>query len=117
MPPAGPAQPLPNFPAAAPASTSAATTLPPNNTTAEAAPTSAHAATASGPPRPTRVSLVPRNGQSQDQEARDRYECYRFAVTQSGFDPLRWGSTANSASQDYERAQVACFDARGYTVR
>jgi len=38
-------------------------------------------------------------------------------VTQSGFDPLRWGSVANSASQDYERAQVACFDARGYTVR
>lgn len=29
----------------------------------------------------------PRNGQSQEQQERDRYECHRWAVQQSGYDP------------------------------
>jgi hypothetical protein len=62
-----------------------------------------------------KVALAPKQGQSAQQQARDRYECYRFAVVQSGFDPMR-GSNAASQS-DYERAQAACFDGRGYSVR
>jgi hypothetical protein len=66
--------------------------------------------------------VYPRNGQNADQQARDRYDCYRFAVTQSGFDPMRSAGAAaapaNSELQsDYDRAQSACFDARGYTIR
>ena len=71
---------------------------------------------------PTRVAIEPLNGQSADQQARDRYECYRFAVAQSGFDPLGSGGGASSAeatqgSSAYSRVQAGCLDGRGYTVR
>lgn len=62
-----------------------------------------------------KVSLNPKQGQSAEQQARDRYECYRFAVAQSGFDPMR-GSN-NASQSEYDRAQAACFDARGYALR
>jgi hypothetical protein len=67
------------------------------------------------------VFLYPKNGQSSDQQAHDRYDCYRFAVAQSGFDPMRaWGTPPASAGEmqsDYDRAQSACFEARGYSSR
>jgi len=66
--------------------------------------------------------LYPKNGQTADQQARDRYDCYRFAVSQSGFDPMRSTGGASPApagemQSDYERAQSACFEARGYSSR
>jgi hypothetical protein len=63
--------------------------------------------------------LYPKNGQTSDQQARDRYDCYRFAVAQSGFDPMRGTGAASAGEQqsDYERAQSACFEARGYASR
>ena len=65
--------------------------------------------------------MYPRNGQSTEQQARDRYECHRWAVEQTGFDPSQADGTAptDSASgrDDYLRAISACLDARGYTVR
>jgi hypothetical protein len=64
-----------------------------------------------------KVGLSPRNGQSPDQEARDRYDCYRFAVAQSGFDPLRYNNGSSGGPQDYQRAQTSCFESRGYTVQ
>jgi hypothetical protein len=40
------------------------------------------------PPVPTTtVYFYPTKGQSQEQQDRDRYECYRWAVKQTGFDP------------------------------
>jgi hypothetical protein len=40
------------------------------------------------PPVPiTTVYFYPTKGQSQEQQDRDRYECYRWAVQQTGFDP------------------------------
>jgi len=41
---------------------------------------------ASPPPPP---AIYPARGQGPRQQARDRYECYRWAVGQSGFDPAR----------------------------
>jgi hypothetical protein len=75
-----------------------------------------------GPVKGPKVFLYPKNGQNADQQARDRFECYRFAVAQSGFDPMRAvggaSATPNTELQsDYERAQGACFDARGYAIR
>jgi hypothetical protein len=69
-----------------------------------------------------KVFLYPKNGQTPDQQARDRYECYRFAVAQSGFDPMRSNAGTSPApagemQSDYERAQSACFEARGYSSR
>ncbi|MBS0418850.1 MAG: hypothetical protein JSR66_14135 [Proteobacteria bacterium] len=74
-----------------------------------------------GTPKVPKVFLYPRNGQSADQQARDRYDCYRFAVSQSGFDPMRSGANppppGSEAQSDFERAQSACFEGRGYTNR
>jgi outer membrane lipoprotein SlyB len=41
------------------------------------------------PPPPQRVFVYPANGQSQEQTARDRYECHMWAVQQTGVDPSR----------------------------
>jgi hypothetical protein len=61
--------------------------------------------------------IYPKNGQSPDQQARDRYECYRFGVAQSGFDPMHpAGGSRADAQADYERAQGVCLDAHGYSV-
>jgi hypothetical protein len=40
-----------------------------------------------GPPVNTTVYAYPQNGQSSDQQNRDRYECSEWAVHQTGFDP------------------------------
>ena len=38
-------------------------------------------------PPPPRVYFYPTQGQSPEQQERDRYECYGWAVKQTGFDP------------------------------
>lgn len=44
--------------------------------------------TVNNPPLPTtNVYFYPSQGQTQAQQDRDRYECYVWAVKQSGFDP------------------------------
>lgn len=40
-----------------------------------------------GPPPNTTVYAYPQNGQSADQQSRDRYDCSLWAVHQTGFDP------------------------------
>jgi hypothetical protein len=66
----------------------------------------------------TKVFVYPRSGQTADQQARDRYECYRFAVAQTGFDPMHsTGASHAEPLSDYDRAQAACLEGRGYTVR
>jgi hypothetical protein len=79
--------------------------------------TQAAAPAAAGGAKPM---LYPKNGQTPEQQERDRYECYHFASAQTGFDPMHAGSvtTANAGKEaDYERAQSACFDAKGYATR
>jgi Glycine zipper 2TM domain len=49
-----------------------------------------------GPPPNTTVYAYPENGQSPDQQSRDRYECSLWAVHQTGFDP----SAPNVPPQD-----------------
>jgi hypothetical protein len=39
------------------------------------------------PPINTEVYAYPRNGQTLDEQKRDRYECYNWSVKQTGFDP------------------------------
>jgi outer membrane lipoprotein SlyB len=40
------------------------------------------------PPRPSsQVLFYPTQGQTPDQQSRDRYECYTWAAKQTGFDP------------------------------
>jgi hypothetical protein len=62
------------------------------------------------------VYIYPRNGQTDEQTADDRYECHKWAVGQTGFDPTRSSSSSGSASE-YRRAMTACLDARGYSAK
>lgn len=66
-------------------------------------------------------TITPKNGQSPQQVWTDRYECYQWAVTQSGFDPNRPGAgTAtgmDSRTGEYKRAFAACIEGRGYAIR
>ena len=60
----------------------------------------------------------PKNGQSQDQLGKDKFECHRWAVTQTGFDPTQaGGGSAPGRRSDYSRAQAACLEGRGYSVK
>ena len=68
------------------------------------------------------VFIYPNKGQSQDQQAKDRYECHRWAVDQTAFDPTLNGGgvppeQATAKRSDYQRAMSACLEARDYTVR
>jgi hypothetical protein len=65
----------------------------------------------------------PKNGQSEEQQAADKSQCQTWAAAQSGFDSSQAGSggstTAESANKrsQYMRAQAACFEGRGYSVK
>jgi hypothetical protein len=105
------------------ASLNASAVAPASAATAGAVPVVLPAAAGTpGTQKGPKVFLYPKNGQSADQQARDRYDCYRFAVAQSGFDPMRSAGSAPAApaseqQSDYDRAQSACFEAHGYTNR
>ena len=75
------------------------------------------AASTAAAPQSTKVIAYPRNAQSAEQQARDHYECYQFGVAQSGFDPMRSGAIGVEQQATFDRAQNACFEGRGYTVR
>jgi hypothetical protein len=66
---------------------------------------------------PAEIIAYPKNGQSADQQAKDKFECHQWATGQTGFDPTQ-GSTAAPATKrnDYMRAQAACLEGRGYSV-
>ncbi|WP_269532732.1 hypothetical protein [Chitinimonas sp. BJYL2] len=64
----------------------------------------------------------PLKGQDDKQQALDRYECRRWAVRQTDFDPeeipsgLR-GQALEKAWDDLLRAERACLEGRGYSVQ
>ena len=59
----------------------------------------------------------PKNGQTDEQQASDRYQCHQWAVSQSGYDPTRNGAGTAAGQGDYHRALTACMEGRGYSVR
>lgn len=60
--------------------------------------------------------VYPAQGQSEQQQADDRYECHRWAVDETGYDPVDDEYDA-ALREDYLRALTACLTGRGYTVR
>ena len=71
---------------------------------------------------PADLFIYPKNGQSEEQQSKDRYECHSWAASQSGFDPTQplggvEESQAAAKRADYQRAQTACLEARGYSVK
>ncbi|HVO46419.1 MAG TPA: hypothetical protein VMT29_08790, partial [Steroidobacteraceae bacterium] len=63
--------------------------------------------------------VYPLKGQSSGQQSQDRYECHRWALEQSGYDPTSAdaGSQPQARRDDYFRPQSACLQGRGYSVK
>jgi len=73
-----------------------------------------------------RIFVYPRQGQSEELQAKDRYECHSWAVSQTWREPRKvsmeeWTFIIKSLPEaqraDYRRAESACLDGRGYTVK
>ena len=77
-----------------------------------------------------RIFIYPRQGQSEELQAKDRYECHSWAVSQTWREPRKvsmeeWTfiiksmpeAQRNQMRTDYHRALDACLDGRGYTMR
>jgi len=68
------------------------------------------------------IFAYPSQGQSEEQQAEDRYACHRWAVKETGFDPSLPVPEEQEASlallrADYRKATTACLEGRGYSVR
>jgi hypothetical protein len=64
----------------------------------------------------------PTNGQTTERQTADRLECQQWAAVQTGNESPPAGSTATisvpaAKRQDYLRAQAACLQGRGYSVK
>lgn len=72
-------------------------------------------------PQSERLFIYPRDGQSEEQQAEDRYNCHRWAVEQTGFDPSNPSNPTADQNvyqpDEYQRATRACLESRGYSVR
>ncbi len=62
------------------------------------------------------IFVYPSDGQTDEQTDKDRYECHRWAVEQTGFDPSLPDQNLDDRA-NYIRALTACLEGRGYTVR
>jgi Family of unknown function (DUF6515) len=74
------------------------------------------------PPQGDQMYVYPQNGQSAEQQASDKYECHKWASSQTGFDPTQPGGGVSpdqldGLRADYRRAMVACLEGRGYSAR
>jgi len=63
-----------------------------------------------------KLIIYPAEGQSKKEQARDKYECYEWSRTESGFDPAVMQSTPQLQS-NYLNAMNACLEARKYIVK
>jgi hypothetical protein len=66
--------------------------------------------------------VYPKQGQSEQRQATDRYQCHKWSGDQTGFDPtLPAGNVPEGQYEnkraDYQRAMKACLEARGYSVQ
>jgi hypothetical protein len=65
-----------------------------------------------------RLYVYPNEGQSEEQQAKDRYSCHLWAVSESDVDPtLEEQDYSDSEKREYQRAMAACLEGRGYTVK
>jgi hypothetical protein len=69
-----------------------------------------------------RIFIYPGKGQNQVQQDKDRYECHKWAVEQTDYDPTQPPDEIPldeimQQRKDYRSAMTACLDSRGYSVR
>jgi hypothetical protein len=60
--------------------------------------------------------IYPQQGQTQEQQSQDRFECHEWAVQQTGFDPSAPVSTSPSSTQGSTGGEVVGGGARGAAV-
>jgi hypothetical protein len=60
--------------------------------------------------------VYPAKGQSEQQQADDRYDCHRWAADQTHYDPVDSDYDSDQRA-DYLRAMTACLTGRGYSVK
>jgi len=60
--------------------------------------------------------VYPKDGQTEEQRDQDRYECHRWAKSQTNYDPSL-PDQSDLLAPDYRRAISACLEGRGYTVK
>jgi len=60
--------------------------------------------------------IYPARGQSEQQQADDRYECHSWAANETHYDPVDSDFDADKRA-DYQRAMTACLTGRGYSVK
>lgn len=66
--------------------------------------------------------VYPKEGQSEQQTADDRYQCHVWSRDQTGYDPTDppenlTAAELNNKRDGYQRALRACLEGRGYSVR
>jgi hypothetical protein len=66
---------------------------------------------------PKDIFVYPAKGQSEEQQKTDRYECHRWAVDKTGFDPTSGVPAQEGDNDQYRRAEAACLTGRGYSVK
>ena len=64
-----------------------------------------------------KLFVYPKAGQSENEQANDRYDCHLWAVGETDFDPTLDPSASELELSDYRRAITACLEAREYTVK
>jgi hypothetical protein len=74
----------------------------------QVSPTPVPAAASAPKPPATQVYFYPKAGQSTEQQSRDHFECYNWAIKQTGFDP------GQSAIPENNRVRVVPMPPPGY---
>lgn len=69
-----------------------------------------------GDSRDQDLYIYPTRGQSEQQQSDDRYDCHRWAVDQTHYDPTDSRYDRDDRSE-YDRALTACLTGRGYSVK
>ena len=66
-----------------------------------------------------RLYVYPKQDQSEEQQAKDRYACHRWAVKESNVDPTldEEEDISRDDKHNYRRAITACLEGRDYTVK
>ena len=74
-------------------------------------------------PSVEKLFIYPSQGQSEELQVKDRDECQSWAKSQTGYESTKSPAVdmpeaqRNQIRADYQRAQSACLEGRGYNVR
>lgn len=68
------------------------------------------------------IFIYPKQGQDEQQQANDRYECHRWGAEQSGYNPTLPPNNVTLSElgrlrENYQRAMKTCLEGRGYSVQ